>query len=152
MSGACLAAIDCAAQVTSLVWSKTRREVAATFGFAQPEHPFRIAVFAWPSCEQIAAVPWYDESRALYAIPYPGGATHVTHMEDAGKPGEDGVCWRRGLGEGCIVVAASDAAIRFHEVWTGGKATVRSVTGILGGSSILESLHGIEWEGGPTIR
>ena len=44
VSGACLATIDCAAQVTSLVWSTTRRQIAATFGFAQPEHPFRIAV------------------------------------------------------------------------------------------------------------
>ena len=152
VSGARLAAIDCAAQVTSLIWSETRREIAATFGFAQPEHPFRIAVFSWPSCEQIAAVPWYDESRALYAIPYPGGSTQINHMKRAGNLGEDGIWWRRGLGEGCIVVAASDAAIRFHEVWTGGKAAVGSVAGMLGGSDILESLHQIEPEGGPMIR
>ena len=86
-SGSCLATINVYAQVTSLVWSKTRREIAATLGFAQPEHPFRIAVFAWPSCEQIAAIPWgpggaswgsvpdnsiVDCGRALYAISYPG--------------------------------------------------------------------------------
>ncbi|KAA8648770.1 WD40 repeat domain-containing protein [Aspergillus tanneri] len=86
-SGACLATISVYAQVTSLIWSRTRREIAATFGFAQPEHPFRIAVFAWPSCEQIAAVPWgpYGSSwdgpenhsfgdcgRALCAVSYPG--------------------------------------------------------------------------------
>ncbi|KAH8428274.1 WD40 repeat domain-containing protein [Aspergillus melleus] len=86
-SGACLATINVFAQVTSLIWSQTRRELAATFGFAQPEHPFRIAVFAWPSCEQIAAIPWgpYGSSwdgpengahgdcgRALCAVSYPG--------------------------------------------------------------------------------
>lgn len=83
-SGARLATINVHAQVTSLIWSKTRREIAATFGYAQPEHPFRIAVFAWPSCEQVVAIPWSangssgggpenDCGRALWAISYPGG-------------------------------------------------------------------------------
>lgn len=86
-SGSCLATINVYAQVTSLIWSKTRREIVATFGFAQPEHPVRIAVFAWPSCEQVAAIPWgpggaswdsvsnndlLDCGRALYAVSYPG--------------------------------------------------------------------------------
>lgn len=86
-SGACLATINVFAQVTSLIWSKTRRELVATFGFAQPEHPYRIAIFAWPSCEQIAAIPWgphgtswdrpandtvVDCGRALCAVSYPG--------------------------------------------------------------------------------
>jgi WD40 repeat protein len=73
LSGAALAAIDCHAQVTSLIWSTTRREIAATFGFAQPEHPYRIVVFKWPSCEVVVKIPWFDQHRALYAIPYPGG-------------------------------------------------------------------------------
>ncbi|KAL8739879.1 MAG: hypothetical protein Q9190_007357, partial [Brigantiaea leucoxantha] len=38
-SGACLATIDVQAQVTSLIWSTSRREIAATFGYAQPDHP-----------------------------------------------------------------------------------------------------------------
>lgn len=85
-TGACLATINVYAQVTSLIWSQTRREIVATFGFAQPDHPFRIAVFAWPSCAQIAVVPWgpsgatwdghpganYDCGRALWAVSYPG--------------------------------------------------------------------------------
>ncbi|KAB8214472.1 WD40 repeat-like protein [Aspergillus novoparasiticus] len=85
-SGACLATINVYAQVTGLIWSKTRREIVATFGFAQPDHPFRIAVFAWPSCEQIAAIPWgpngsswdrmenesnVDCGRAVCAVSYP---------------------------------------------------------------------------------
>ncbi len=88
-SGACLATINVFAQVTSLIWSKTKRELVATFGFAQPEHPYRIAIFAWPSCEQIAAIPWgphgtswdrpvndtvVDCGRALCAVSYPGRA------------------------------------------------------------------------------
>ncbi|KAJ5779297.1 hypothetical protein N7457_007017 [Penicillium paradoxum] len=90
-SGACLATINVFAQVTSLIWSQTRREIAATFGYSQPEHPFRIAVFAWPSCAQVAVVPWgpYGASwdgpdvqpsfgcgRALWAVRYPGKLPH----------------------------------------------------------------------------
>lgn len=86
-TGVCLAKIKVFAQVTSLIWSQTRREIVATFGFAHPDHPFRIAVFAWPSCAQVAAIPWgpygttwdatrhsygHDCGRALWAVSYPG--------------------------------------------------------------------------------
>ncbi|KAJ5585533.1 uncharacterized protein N7459_005333 [Penicillium hispanicum] len=86
-TGVCLATINVFAQVTSLIWSQTRREIAATFGYAQPEHPFRIAVFSWPSCSQVAVIPWgpygtswdghdqeisHDCGRALWAVSYPG--------------------------------------------------------------------------------
>ncbi|KAI5300166.1 hypothetical protein KEM56_002677, partial [Ascosphaera pollenicola] len=91
-SGSCLATINVHAQVTSLIWSRTRREVAATFGYAQPEHPYRIAVFAWPSCKQVVAIPWNSSGecggradseanvecgRALWAISYPGGPNEI---------------------------------------------------------------------------
>ncbi len=77
-SGAVLALINVFAQVTSLLWSTTRREICATFGYAQPEHKVRIAVFAWPSCECVVRIPWERKlngeiGRALWAIPYPGG-------------------------------------------------------------------------------
>jgi WD40 repeat protein len=146
VSGACLATIDCAAQVTSLIWSTTRREIAATFGFAQPEHPFRVAVFTWPSCEQIVAIPWYDENRALFAISYPGGPS------TGREKGEHGAWWDRTAEEGCIVVAASDSAIRFHEIWTEERRGLGSRVGGLGGSEILEGLHGIVKEGEGMIR
>lgn len=157
-SGTCLATIDCAAQVTALIWSETRREIAATFGFAQPEHPYRLAVFAWPSCEQIVAVPWWDENRALCAVAYPGGPT-TSPSSDEGRSagrvrGEEDIWSPRGAAEGCIVVAASDMAIRFHEIWSDRRGSVgpgtllgSGTTGLLGGSDIVEGLHGIEREG-----
>jgi WD40 repeat protein len=99
-SGSRLATINVHAQVTSLIWSKTRREIAATFGYALPEHPFRIAVFAWPSCQQIVAIPWGSNSeigsyigdsdgggdvcRALWAISYPGGPNSTPHDANPG--------------------------------------------------------------------
>lgn len=103
-SGACLATIDVHAQVTSLIWSKTRREIVATFGYAQPEHPFRIAVFAWPSCQQVVAISWASNSdrgrygntvppdcgRALWAISYPGGPNEATYESFDSAPATAG--------------------------------------------------------------
>lgn len=146
LSGACLATIDCSAQVTSLIWSTTRREIAATFGFAQPEHPYRIAVFSWPKCEVVVRIPWFEEHRALFAIPYPGGPNNGQ------SKGEGGVWWSRTQEEGCIVVATSDSSIKFHEVWAEERKSVNSKGGLLGGSDILEALHGIEKEQAEVIR
>lgn len=56
-SGATLAVINVFAQITCLIWSRTRREIAATFGYAQPEHGVRVAVFAWPTCECVVKIP-----------------------------------------------------------------------------------------------
>ncbi|KAE9376087.1 WD40 repeat-like protein, partial [Stipitochalara longipes BDJ] len=140
-SGACLATISVAAQVTSLIWSTTRREIAATFGYAQPEHPYRIAVFSWPECKQVAAIPWDGEHRALYAIPYPGGPNESQTSREGGRG------LSRTAQEGCIVVASSDESVKFHEVWTAGQKTTAGGEGLLGGSDILEGLEGIDKEG-----
>lgn len=154
-SGVALATIAVHAQVTSLIWSTTRREIAATFGYAQPDHPYRIAVFSWPECRQVAAIPWEGEHRALYAIPYPRGPPEYCAESDAADLPRDRERSRRikrrsrsrTVMEGCIVVAASDESIKFHEVWSGGKKATVGGSGLLGGSDILEDLEGIEKEG-----
>ncbi|KAF8460032.1 WD40-repeat-containing domain protein [Kalaharituber pfeilii] len=288
-SGACLATINVSAQVTSLLWSNSHREIAATFGYANPDHPIRIAVFSWPECKQVAAIPWGEDMRALYAVGYPGGPIEgsipesphedVDEYEDVNDSMEDnseeewmilerrvlaqgvptdrtvatrsgansravngagsreaearrgrptlvspmntpiptttaartntasrsrsrgrtatrtgevaspseGVPARarnsssatqvsslrrrrtrsgrgamaprgdrsRGAGrhsDGCIVVAASDETVRFHEVWSECRKGVVGWRGVLGGSDILEGLEGIEKDGGETIR
>ncbi|KAH9886408.1 WD40 repeat-like protein [Xylariomycetidae sp. FL2044] len=138
-SGAALATISVAAQVTSLLWSTTRREIAATFGYAQPDHPYRIAVFSWPDCRQVAAVPWEGEHRALYAIAYPGGPSDTYRTKERLKS--------RTAAEGCIVVASSDESVKFHEVWTAGRKATALGSGVLGGSDILEMEEGIDKEG-----
>jgi len=152
-SGAALASISVSAQVTSLIWSTTRREIAATFGYAQPDHPVRIAVFSWPECRQVAAIPWAGEHRALYAIPYPGGpeATRSSSAPRDGRGGGTGVAGARARSrtakEGCIMVASSDKSVKFHEVWVADQRGTAGVAGVLGGSPILEFLEGIDREG-----
>jgi meiosis-specific APC/C activator protein AMA1 len=140
-SGACLATISVLAQVTSLIWSTTRREICATFGYAQPEHPYRIAIFSWPDCKQIAAIPWEGEHRALYAIPYPGGPNESSTAREGGRQ------LTRTAMEGCIVVASSDESVKFHEVWMSNKKATHGGEGLLGGSDVLEGLEGIDKEG-----
>ncbi|TGZ81297.1 WD40 repeat-like protein [Ascodesmis nigricans] len=186
-SGQHLKTINVAAQVTSLIWSTTRREIAATFGFSNPDHPIRIAVFAWPECTQIVSIPWQEEMRALYAVYYPGGPaisegsgsapkkdydsedeegeirTLLSRASPGTKPngtrpwGEAGVGGKKEKQkkracEGCIVVAASDETVRFHEVWSEEPRGVLGWRGVLGGSDILEELEGIESEGNDVIR
>ncbi|KAK4555518.1 hypothetical protein LTR86_007270 [Recurvomyces mirabilis] len=146
LSGASLATIDCHAQLTSLVFSEKKKEIAATFGFAQPEHPFRVAVFAWPSCKLVVGIPWFTEERALYAVAYPG---RPTGREKAGKTGNEGKVGRdarRTRKEGCLVVATSDASIKFHEIWA--DTPCDGERGTLGGSSILEGMLDLERSGG----
>ncbi|TQS37952.1 hypothetical protein Golomagni_01553 [Golovinomyces magnicellulatus] len=140
-SGSCLATISVSAQVTSLIWSNTRREICATFGYAQPEHPYRIAVFSWPDCGQVYAIPWEGEHRALYAIPYHGGPNESQTSRDGG------VSLSRTAQEGCIVVASSDESVKFHEVWAGHKKGTATVKGLLGGSDVIEGLESIDKEG-----
>ncbi|PHH81670.1 hypothetical protein CDD83_3511 [Cordyceps sp. RAO-2017] len=134
-SGSALATIAVGAQVTSLIWSTTRREIAATFGYSQPEHFYRVAIFSWPECQQVAVIPWKADLRALYAIPYPsrigvpGGPTHSL-----------------GSSEGCIVIASSDETVRFHEVWSAKDNKTVAKFGLLGGSDVLEDLDGMTKE------
>ena len=148
-SGACLATINVQAQVTSLIWSKTRREIAATFGYAQPEHPYRIAVFSWPDCKQVVSIPWSGDMRALYAIAYPGGPNETGKSR---RESEGGRWWSRTAEEGCIVVASSDESVKFHEIWSGSGKGMGTKSGGLGWSNILESLEGVDGDWGEIIR
>lgn len=159
-TGVALATIAVASQVTGLMWSTTRREIAATFGYPQPDHPYRIAVFAWPSCRQVAAIPWEGEHRALCAVQYPiePPRSSIPWKERArqrrkGKRDElqDMLSNANRNRGGCVVVAASDESVKFYEVWPANKKTATGGVGMLGGSDILESLEGIN-KGGGTIR
>ncbi|KAK6535608.1 hypothetical protein TWF694_002063 [Orbilia ellipsospora] len=169
-TGSAIATINVSAQVTSLIWSKERKEIAATFGYANPEHPIRIAVFTWPECHKVVSIPWAEDMRALYALPYPGGPPESKNgrsldaenggqnnsIRDGGgnsrasRSGSTRGRFDEGRYEGSIVVAASDETIRFHEVWGHPGARPKRKKdgrGVLG-SQILETLEGIEKEEG----
>lgn len=124
-SGATLAVINVFAQITCLIWSRTRREIAATFGYAQPEHGVRVAVFAWPSCECVVKIPWEGRNggsgevpRALWAVGYPGGPN------DGAMPAKSPAARRRRTDE--EQGAAQWEAVRRMERQTVGEMTETS--------------------------
>ncbi|KAJ6189242.1 hypothetical protein N7519_004150 [Penicillium mononematosum] len=166
-SGACLASINVFAQVTSLIWSETRREVAATFGYAQPNHPFRIAgkslvslVYTLSSPDSQSSSASSSSSSTQSRSPEQGAPTRGrrTGNRKSGarmvtpKEKEGGMWCTRTKEEGCIIVASSDQTVKFHEVWTGRRASTTSTCGLFGGSEILEGLEGIEKSGCEVIR
>ncbi|KAI9680219.1 MAG: hypothetical protein M1829_001456 [Trizodia sp. TS-e1964] len=147
-SGACLATINVYAQVTAVIWSTTRREILVTMGYAQPEHNIRMAVFSWPGCKQISAIPYPADVRALYSIPYPYGPNHP---DSSGS--SEGVGWgSRTMREGGVITVCSDNSLKFYEVWAGKVGSTAAVHGVFGGSSILQEEAGIEQETNEVIR
>lgn len=145
--------------------------MAATFGFAQPEHRVRVAVYSWPDCVVRVKVEWAGEERALWGVGYcaPFSGVHGMSRRGGGR-GPRGKVGRGGGGigrgktrlerEGCLVVATSDASIKFHEVWSEGPGGARVVgpyggrgAGGIGcmGSGVLEEVEGCEMRGGEVI-
>lgn len=118
-TGSCLAKIYMWAQVTGLVWSKTRREILVILGDPEYEHPYRVVVFAWPSCEQITAIPFNIDKdgqsfphftqveRALSVISIPNFIDPM--FESPGDFGSD-------LADECIAIA-SPRCIRCYRIW-----------------------------------
>ncbi|KAK9457743.1 WD40-repeat-containing domain protein [Dipodascopsis uninucleata] len=118
-SGSLVNSFTTNAQVTSLIWSRSTKEIAATFGYANPEHPIRMSIYAYPECRALIQIPWQEDIRCLYAVQSPDG--------------------------GKICAAASDETVRFYDFWDE-KSPIRVShwdNGILG-SDILELCEGIE--------
>lgn len=100
----------------------------------------------------VVRIPWFGEERALLGIAYPRGPGSGRRRDgtsawpdDAAVAGRrtdaEGWPWygRRTREEGCLVVATSDASIKFHEIWAESPRAGRRVeSGVFGGSQILE--------------
>jgi hypothetical protein len=154
-TGSCLAKIHMWSQVTGLVWSKTRREIAVTLGFSdyENEHQYRVVVFAWPSCQQVTAIPWnslVDEDSIEYAnmtdralsvisIPYFVDPKHENPDDVDSNPEDE-----------CIAIA-SPRYIRFYRIWAKPHKVFTGTPGIMR-SEILEALDGIEDPRNEVIR
>ncbi len=85
--------------------------------------------------------------RALMAIAYPGGPGETSAHTSLGE-----TWYSRTAEEGCIVVACSDESVKFHEIWSGSRKSTGFSSGLLGGSSILEALEGVDCVGDGVIR
>ncbi|KAK9481246.1 WD40-repeat-containing domain protein [Lipomyces japonicus] len=118
-SGSLVHSFNTNAQVTSIIWARSRKEIAITFGYANPDHPIRIALYSYPACKPLIQIPWQEETRCLYAVSSPAG--------------------------GKICAAASDETVRFYDFWQDKPGTRVSHwdSGIFG-SGILELCEGID--------
>jgi hypothetical protein len=89
--GTLVSSLDVDAQVTTLIWSPSRSEILATFGYTSSGIGTKCAVYAYPSLQCLFAFEIADEIRALYAVPSPSGRE--------------------------ICLAGSDECIRFYRIW-----------------------------------
>jgi hypothetical protein len=154
-TGSCLAKIYMWSQVTGLIWSKTRREIAVVLGFAEyeHEHQYRVVVFAWPSCQQVTAIPWNSQvdehsieyvnmaDRALCVISIPHFVDPISEKagDDDANPEDE-----------CIAIA-TPRFIRFYRIWAKPHKVFTGSAGIMR-SEILEALDGIENSRNEVIR
>jgi len=116
-SGQKVAELPVRSQVTSLIWSRTCKEILATFGFANPPHPIRMAIFSWPGLDQIMKVAWSMEHRSLHAVQHPHG--------------------------GQVVVAGSNEILHFYNIWEEGDSQIPPARGSFH-SDIIELVEGID--------
>lgn len=154
-TGSCLAKIYMWSQVTGLIWSKTRREIAVVLGFSdyENEHQYRVVVFAWPSCQQVTAIPWNslvgedsreyvnmtDRALSVISIPHFIDPIHKIPGDVDANPEDE-----------CVAIA-SPRYIRFYRIWATPHKVFTGTAGIMQ-SRILEALDGIEDQRDEVIR
>ncbi|ODV58095.1 Ama1p, partial [Ascoidea rubescens DSM 1968] len=125
-SGTLLDVINTKGQITSLIWSKTKKQIVATFGFGDSEKPVLVAVYNYPKMQSLVQIQATPNLRILSAVPSPDNSS--------------------------ICVAANDETVRFYELWSGNPGIVPEAQecGVFG-SDLIELCEGID-KGGDMIR
>ncbi|ODQ79904.1 hypothetical protein BABINDRAFT_16297, partial [Babjeviella inositovora NRRL Y-12698] len=110
-------------QVTSLIWSSSKRQLVAAFGFGDLESPVLVSVFQYPKMTPVLQVLATVNLRALCAVASPDCSS--------------------------ICVAANDETVRFYELWSPKRDSISDFQqgGVLG-SDIIELSEGIDKDGG----
>lgn len=122
-SGTLIRSFNVKGQVTSLVWSRHYRQLAATFGFADTENPLLLSVYSFPQLEPLIQVPTLCSLRVLSAVLSPN--------------------------MGSICVATNDETVRFYELWSVTDQVMPVTEGgcKVFGSDIIEMVEGIDKPG-----
>lgn len=119
-TGTLLNEFNTSGQITSLIWSKFKKEIVATFGFGAGDKSVLICVYSYPQMIPILQVPEYSSLRILSSTISPDCSS--------------------------ICVATNDSTIRIYNLW---KKTHKLVffpgTSEIGtyGSSLIELHEGI---------
>ena len=111
-------------QITSLIWSRFRKEIVATFGFGGTSKSNLLCVYTYPQMQPILEVNAACNLRILSATLLPDYCS--------------------------VCVATNDSTIRIYQLWEGSLEILPSATQrIMGafGSDIIELLEGISKTG-----
>jgi meiosis-specific APC/C activator protein AMA1 len=122
-SGTLIRSFNVKGQVTSLVWSRHYRQLAATFGFADTDNPLLLSVYSFPQLEPLIQVPTQCSLRVLSAVLSPNMSS--------------------------ICVATNDETVRFYELWsvTDQVMLITEDGCRVFGSDIIEMVEGIDKPG-----
>jgi meiosis-specific APC/C activator protein AMA1 len=109
-------------QITSLIWSKRKRQITATYGFGDVDKPIFLSVLSYPDMETLAEVEAAPNLRALSAVMSPDATS--------------------------ICVAANDETVRFYKLWDAKDPIILDYqqNGVFG-SDIIELSEGITTHG-----
>lgn len=122
-SGTLLESIPTKGQITSLIWSKRKKQIVVTYGFGDSQKPLLIGLYSYPKMEPIVQVEATPNLRILSAVMSPDSSS--------------------------ICVAANDETVRFYELWNpNDRIIVESQEGGLYGSELIELCEGITKSGG----
>ncbi|CDK24904.1 unnamed protein product [Kuraishia capsulata CBS 1993] len=122
-SGTLLDSFNAKGQITSLVWSKSKKQILATFGFSDFEEPCLICVYSYPSMKPVVQVPASSGMRVLSAVQSPDSKS--------------------------ICTAINDQSVRFYDFW---ESSIWLTSGSqergLFGSEIIELSEGVSKDHG----
>lgn len=121
-SGTKISSIKTKGQITSLIWSKTKKQIVATFGYGDGPKPVLIGVYSYPRMEPLVQMESTSSIRVLSAVMSPDSSS--------------------------VCVAANDETIRFYDIWDPIEGTIieSQETGVLG-SDLIELCEGISKHG-----
>ncbi|ODV93853.1 hypothetical protein PACTADRAFT_26851, partial [Pachysolen tannophilus NRRL Y-2460] len=113
-TGTLLDFINTKGQITSLIWSRSKKQIVATFGFSDSSTPVLLAVYNYPKLYPVVQVPSSLNLRALTGVSSPDG---------------NSICF-----------SANDETIRFYELWseTEPDLVAQAQEGGIFGSELLE--------------
>lgn len=118
-SGTLLHKMNTKSQITALVWSRSKKQLVATFGFGNTVDPLLLMVYSYPNLKPLSKVTGSPNLRALSTISSPDFKS--------------------------ICVAANDQNVRFYKVWSSEPRAIPeySESSMLG-SEIIELSEGID--------
>lgn len=117
-TGTLIKEIKTTGQITSLIWSRRYRQIAATFGFGDVDNPLILVVYTYPNLKQQLYVKTPTPLRALSTVSSPDYTS--------------------------ICIAMNDETVRFYELWNDCEEIINEFQqkGIYG-SRLIELMEGI---------